>query len=62
MKHAIAILKDALHTAETNEPINQKEGQVAQADLERVTAAECRQAISILEIVSNGPIFVTPQG
>jgi hypothetical protein len=42
---AIAELKVSLDTMETNEPINRKEGNKAQADLEKENAADYRAAI-----------------
>jgi hypothetical protein len=48
MNHVIAVLQNALDTAENNEPINRAAGNLAQADLERDVAAECRQAIAQL--------------
>lgn len=48
MKAAIITLETALHTLETNEPINRKEGNIEQADIEAANAAEIRQALATL--------------
>lgn len=48
MEHAVAVLQVALDTCETNEPINRAEGNLAQAELERETAEQCRKAIAML--------------
>lgn len=60
MQASIIILENALAIAENNEPINRKEGNVAQADLEASNAADYRQAIAILKAVKNGPIWPEP--
>lgn len=60
MKAAISTLEAALHTLETNQPINRKEGNLAQADLEAINAAEIKGAIAILHAVANGPIWPEP--
>ncbi|WP_165493083.1 hypothetical protein [Stutzerimonas kirkiae] len=52
LEHAIAVLEIAADNAEHNAPISQAEGNAAQADLQRVTAAECREAIKHLEQVA----------
>lgn len=49
MKHAITILTNALDVVETNEPINRREGNFEQADLEFATANEIRLALQILQ-------------
>jgi hypothetical protein len=49
MKAAIAELEIALETMETNEPINRAEGNVEQADMEAVNAADYRQALAVLK-------------
>jgi hypothetical protein len=48
LNHAIWILEQAKKTAETNEPINRAAGNIAQADSELSTSAECADAIEIL--------------
>lgn len=48
MKNAISILEIALETMVTNEPINRREGNVDQADLEARNATEIRQALTVL--------------
>ncbi len=48
MKHAIAELEIALHTAETNEPIHRAEGNFLQATITAERAADLRGAISVL--------------
>jgi hypothetical protein len=53
MKHAIAELEKALHTAETNEPIHRAEGNYLQATITAERAAELRAAIRILEAVDS---------
>lgn len=60
MKASIAALENALEIAETNEPINRREGNIEQADLEAVNAADYRQAIAILKVCENGPIWPAP--
>lgn len=47
--HALATLKIALDTVETNHPINLAEGDIAQADLEEKAAESFRAAIQMLE-------------
>ena len=47
-KPAIAELKISLDTMRTNEPINRREGQTAQADLEKENAASYKAAIKFL--------------
>jgi hypothetical protein len=46
--HAIGELKHSVEIAENNAPINEKEGNVEQAKLERARARNCRKAISLL--------------
>lgn len=64
MKYAINELKVALSTLENNEPINRKDGNHAQADLEANNAAEIRQALHILEAVEHArvPLYPNPDG
>lgn len=45
---AIEALRVDLHTVKTNEPINRKEGNVGQANLERDNAKSYRMAIRTL--------------
>ena len=61
MKYAITTLKTSLATLVNNEPINRREGNDAQADLEAVAASETRQAIAILEAADAGPIWPDPK-
>lgn len=51
MKHLTAIeqLKISAETCETNAPINEAEGNLDQAALERSNAAAYREAIQVLE-------------
>lgn len=49
MEHAIAQLEISLKTVETNAPINEREGNVEQARLERECAEEYRAAIAKLK-------------
>jgi hypothetical protein len=60
MKASINQLKLALEVCETNEPINRARGDEAQADLEAQNSADFRQAITVLEAASNGPIWPQP--
>lgn len=60
MRTAIAYLQTTLSTLETNEPINRLGGDVEQADLESVDAAQIRQAIAVLGAATNGPIWPEP--
>lgn len=48
MKHAIATLELALETVLTNEPINRREGRIAQADQEAEAAAELKLVLATL--------------
>jgi hypothetical protein len=47
---SIAQLRAALETVETNAPINEAEGNLEQAELERENAASFREAIGILSL------------
>ena len=47
--HAIAELENALYVAKTNIPINEKEGNLSQAILERESANSFRAAIKQLK-------------
>lgn len=62
MKSAITTLEIALETMKNNEPINRKEGNEEQADLEAKNAAEMRQALHILRAVDEArePIHPKP--
>lgn len=46
---AINQLKVSLDVMKTNEPINRREGKIAQADLERTNARSFRSAIKTLK-------------
>jgi len=61
MKAAIAQLEVSLETLVTNEPINRREGNTEQADMEAVNASEIRQAIAILKAADGGPIWPKPE-
>ena len=52
MKASIAELEIALNVAETNEPINRRQGNIEQADLELQNAADFRLAIEALRQLS----------
>jgi hypothetical protein len=60
MKAAISTLEVSLSNLEANEPINRQEGNVAQADLEAVSAAEIRQALAVMKAAVGGPIYPSP--
>jgi len=49
MNHAIAELERAIEVAENNAPINEREGNHEQAELERAVAKDCRAAIEKLK-------------
>lgn len=49
MKYAITELEIALDVRTTNEPINRARGDIAQADLEKESAADIRHAIRLLK-------------
>ena len=62
MKLVIATLEHALETMLTNEPINRREGNIEQANLEAQSAAEIREALHILKAVMaarNWPVYHT---
>ena len=61
MKIPISYLEATLSTMETNEPINRAEGNVAQAELEAVSAAEIRQALAVLRAADAGPVWPEPK-
>jgi len=46
---AIAELKNALYVVKTNEPINRKEGNVMQAELEKANAESYKAVIDLLK-------------
>ena len=46
---AIVVLEQHLEMIENNEPINRKEGNIEQADLEAANAVEIRMALSVLK-------------
>lgn len=48
MKHAIEVLRQAAQVASNNAPINEAEGNLEQAALEREVAAECSSAIGLI--------------
>jgi len=52
MRPAIAQLQISLGTVTNNEPINRKEGDIGQADLEHENAKSYRAAISALRKTS----------
>ncbi len=54
MNAAITQLEVTLDVLETNEPINRREGNIAQADLEASSAAEIREALTVLRSVAEG--------
>ena len=60
MTAAIEQLQISLDVLTTNEPINRKEGNTEQADLEARNAAEIRQAIAVLSAAEAGPIWPEP--
>ncbi|MCY1309367.1 hypothetical protein D9M70_594570 [compost metagenome] len=49
MKQAIAELQRTAEIAEHNLPYSEQAGDFAQADLQRTTATECREAIEQLQ-------------
>ena len=48
VKPVLAELENSLHVARTNEPINRKEKNIEQADLEKYNAKAFEGAISLL--------------
>ncbi|MEW6459609.1 MAG: hypothetical protein AB1459_00630 [Pseudomonadota bacterium] len=48
MKQAIAELQRTAEVAENNQPISEQAGDFAQAELQRTTSQECREAIERL--------------
>lgn len=48
-EYAINELEIALDVVETNAPINEAEGNLEQAELERTVAESCRAAIELLK-------------
>lgn len=49
MKQAITELQRTAEIAEHNLPYSEQAGDIAQAELQRTTSAECRQAIELLQ-------------
>ncbi|HCK4438083.1 TPA: hypothetical protein N0G70_006274, partial [Pseudomonas aeruginosa] len=49
MNHAIAQLDIAAQIAEHNAPISEAQGDAAQAELQNQVAADCREALDVLE-------------
>ncbi|MDH0958943.1 hypothetical protein N5C54_14265 [Pseudomonas chengduensis] len=49
MKQAIAELQRTAEIAEHNQPYSEQAGDVAQAELQRTTSQECREAIEQLK-------------
>ncbi|EMO3657013.1 TPA: hypothetical protein ACUL4Z_000836 [Pseudomonas aeruginosa] len=49
MKQAIAELQRTAEIAEHNQPYSEAEGDTAQAELQRTTSQECREAIEQLK-------------
>ncbi|UUB23336.1 hypothetical protein [Pseudomonas phage ZCPA1] len=49
MNHAIAHLDIAAQIAEHNAPISEAQGEAAQAELQHQVAADCREALDVLE-------------
>ncbi len=49
MKQAIAELQRTAEIAEHNLPISEQAGDLAQAELQRTTSQECREAIERLQ-------------
>lgn len=49
MQHTIALLTTHAQACETNAPIREALGHLNQARLDREVAADCRQAIEVLE-------------
>lgn len=61
MKSAITTLKIALDTLENNEPINRRDGNHEQADLEARNAAEIRAAIHVLTAIEEARDGIWPK-
>ena len=55
MQAAIAILETALEALEINAPINEREGNIEQARLERENAEEVKEAINWLNYMKDKP-------
>lgn len=49
MNQAITELQRTAEIAEHNLPYSEQAGDTAQAELQRITSAECRQAIELLQ-------------
>lgn len=55
MKQAIAELQRTAEVAENNQPISEQAGDFAQAELQRTTSQECREAIEQLQGSEQAP-------
>jgi len=55
MKQAIAELQRTAEIAEHNQPYSEQAGDVAQAELQRTTSHECREAIELLKVSDQAP-------
>lgn len=55
MKQAIAELQRTAEVAENNLPISEQAGDFAQAELQRTTTQECREAIERLQGSEQAP-------
>ncbi|MEF2116074.1 hypothetical protein V3423_03175 [Pseudomonas aeruginosa] len=55
MKQAIAELQRTAEIAEHNQPYSEAEGDTAQAELQRSTSQECREAIEQLKVSDQAP-------
>lgn len=61
LKPAIAQLKNSLEVVQTNEPINRKEKNTLQADLEKRHAKSFKQAITVLQKYKHMAKAITKQ-
>ena len=55
MKQAIAELQRTAEIAEHNQPYSEQAGDIAQAELQRTTSQECREAIEQLKGCEQSP-------
>lgn len=55
MNQAIAELQRTAEVAENNLPISEQAGDFAQAELQRTTSQECREAIEQLKVSEQAP-------
>lgn len=55
MKQAIAELQRTAEIAEHNQPFSEQAGDIAQAELQRTTSQECREAIEQLKVSEQAP-------